>query len=266
MDVWEIPKPQHSTKINTTVHDYPINPSISGVVDLLVTNNSWRIKKKRQRFEVENSTSYFIEFNKPPQKIFQHHHRALIVVVCKEDGGVLDVGVSGKTPHQLRGNLNFPSIRSANELSSSHQHFYCFEEDDYDSLCEAFPNGLLLKEGQDYAEKNDEVLKQHCLSICSLISLDKIVTPEDTQSGRYHYFVRQFAGDGAPEVDKTLITSNEIHGLQVNYKMADAREYSEHPPLSVGFFQSFCHIVQIQQSFITLLEKGLEQIGTYLGG
>ncbi len=98
MDVWEIPKPQYSTKINTTVHEYPINPSISGVADLLVTNNSWSIKKKRQRFEVENSISDFIEFNKPPKKIFQHHHRALIVVVCKEDGGILDVGVSGKTP------------------------------------------------------------------------------------------------------------------------------------------------------------------------
>jgi hypothetical protein len=69
-----------------------------------------------------------------------------------------------------------------------------------------------------------------------------------------------------PEVDKTFITSNEIHGLQVNYMMADAREYSEHPPLSVGFFQSFFHVVQIQQSFITLLEKGLGQMGTYLGG
>ncbi len=245
VDVWKIPKLQYSTKINTTVHDYPINPSISGVEDLLVTNNSWRIKKKRQRFEVENSTSNLIEFHKPPKKIFQKHHRALIVVVCKADGSWLDLDVSGKTPQQLGGKLNLPSILSANELSSSLQHFYCFEEDDYDSLCEAFPNGLILTEGQDYAEQIEEVLKQHSLSNCSLLSLDKIVLPEKTQSGRYHYFVRQFAGDGAPEVDKTFITSDEIHRLQDNYKMADAREYSEHPPLSIGFFQSFCHVIQI---------------------
>jgi hypothetical protein len=171
----------------------------------------------------------------------------LIVVVCKEDGSLLDVDVSGKTPQQLRGELNIPSVLSANELSSSLQHFYCIEEDDYDSLHEAYPNGLLLTEGQDYTKQIDDVLKQHSSSNCSLISLDKIVTPEETQSGRYHYFVRQFAGDGSPEVDKTFITSNKIQGLQVNYKMADAGEYSEHPPLSIGFFQSFCHVVQIQQ-------------------
>jgi hypothetical protein len=51
--------------------------------------------------------------------------------------------------------------------------------------------------------------------------------------------VRQSAGDGSPKVVKSFITSNEIKGLQVNHKMADAREYTEHPPLSVGFFQSF---------------------------
>ncbi len=83
----------------------------------------------------------------------------MIVVVCKEDCCLLDVDASGKTPQQLRGKLNFPSVLSANELSSSLQHFYCFEEDDYDSLCVAYPNGLLLTEGQDYAEQIDDVLK-----------------------------------------------------------------------------------------------------------
>jgi hypothetical protein len=48
--------------------------------------------------------------------------------------------------------------------------------------------------------------------------------------------------------------------------MADAREYTEHPHLSVGFFQSFCRVVQIQMSFLALLEKGLGKIGTYLVG
>jgi hypothetical protein len=104
------------------------------------------------------------------------------------------------------------------------------------------------------------------MSFFLLISLDKIVTPEEPQSGVYNYFVRRFAGDSSPKVDKTFITSNEIQGLQVNYKMADAREYTEHPPLSVGFFQSFCHVVKIQLSFLTLLEKGLGRMGTYLGG
>ncbi len=179
---------------------------------------------------------------------------------------MLDVGVCGKTTQQLRGKLNFPSIQSANNLSSTLQHFYCFEEENYDSLCEAYPDGLLLQEGQDYAEQIDEVIRQRASSICSLISLEKIVSLDEMNSGKYHYFVRQFSGDGAPEVDNTFITSHEINGLQVNYKMARARDYYEYTPLSVGFFQSFCHSVQILPSFLPLLEKGLGQMGMYVGG
>jgi hypothetical protein len=107
--------------------------------------------------EVDTSSD-FIQFNKPPKKIAQRHHQALIVVVCKEDGILLDVDVLGKTPPQLRGTLNFPSILSANELSSSLQHFYCFKEDDHDCLCKAYHDGLLLIEGQDYDEQIDDVL------------------------------------------------------------------------------------------------------------
>jgi hypothetical protein len=55
------------------------------------------------------------------------------------------------------------------------QHCYCFEDEDYDCLCEAYPNGLLLKEGQDYAEQIDEVIKQRSSSICSLVSLEKLL-------------------------------------------------------------------------------------------
>ncbi len=159
MDVWDISKLRYTTNLNKTVHHYPMKPSMSGVEDLLVTNNLWRKKKKRKRFQIEQSNSDFVEFNKPPKNIFQHDHQALIVVVCKEDGGALDVGVSGITTQQLRGKLNFPSIRSANNLSSMLQHFYCIEDKDYDCLCEAYPNGLLLKEGQDYAEQIDELIK-----------------------------------------------------------------------------------------------------------
>jgi hypothetical protein len=47
----------------------------------------------------------------------------------------------------------------------------------------------LLKEGHDYTEQIVEVLKQWSSSICSLISLEKIVSPEEMDNGRYHYFV-----------------------------------------------------------------------------
>jgi hypothetical protein len=163
----------------------------------------------------------------------------LIVVVCKEDGSALDVSVLEITTEQLRDTLNIPSISSAKDLSSTLQRFYCFQEEDYDALCQAYPGGLQLQEGQNYKEQINEVLKHRSKSICSLISLDKIVPPEEKKNGRYHCFVRQFAGDGSPDVDNTFITSPNVHGLQVNYQMVRARDYCDHVPLSVGFFNHF---------------------------
>ncbi len=108
-----------------------------GVEDLLVSNNSWRNLQKRKRFQLDICNSDFNDFHKPPKKVFHHDHRALIVVVCKDDGGALDASVTGITTQELRGKLNFPSIYSAKDLSSTLQHFYCFPEEDYDARCQA---------------------------------------------------------------------------------------------------------------------------------
>ena len=69
-------------------------------------------------------------------------------------------------------------------------------------------------------EQIDKVMNLRAKSTCSLISLEKIISVDDIKNRRYNYFVRQFAGDGAPEVDKSFMSSNEINGLQVYYKMA----------------------------------------------
>jgi hypothetical protein len=103
----------------------------------------------------------------------------LIVIVCKQDGSSLDVNVLGIISQQLIDKINFPSISSAKDLSSTHQHFYCFGEEDYDALCKEYSNGLLLHEGEDYVEQIDEVLKHRSKSICSLISLEKNVSQEN---------------------------------------------------------------------------------------
>jgi hypothetical protein len=100
----------------------------------------------------------------------------------------------------------------------------------------------------------------------TLLSLDKVIPPEEMESGCFNYFVRQFGGNGSPDVDKSFHTVNDIPGLKLSYKMVDAREYIAYPPLLVGFFQSSSHVVQIQQSFIGMLEKGLGRMGTYGGG
>ena len=60
----------------------------------------------------------------------------------------------------------------------------------------------------------DEVIRQRSSSICYLLSLEKNVGPCDMNSGNYHHFVRQFAGDGSPEVDDTFVTSHEIRATE----------------------------------------------------
>ncbi len=78
--------------------------------------------------------------------------------------------------------------------------------------------------------------------------------------------MRQFGGDASPNVDDSFHTIDEILGLQISYKMVDAQDYISYPPLSVGFFQSFSHFVQIQQFFVSMLDKGLGRMGTYGSG
>ncbi len=34
VDAWNIPKPKYRTNMNTTIHDFPMIPSIAGVADL----------------------------------------------------------------------------------------------------------------------------------------------------------------------------------------------------------------------------------------
>ncbi len=113
-------------------------------------------------------------FNQPSEKIPQCDHLALIVVVCKLGSNLMDVDVSGKTPPQSIGKLNFPSIWSANDASSPLKKFYCYNKDDYDCLTKQYPDGLLLIQGQNYAEQIDDVVKQHSFSIFHLSHLIKL--------------------------------------------------------------------------------------------
>ncbi len=121
-----------------------------------------------------NINSDFKWFNKPPKKIPQCDHQALIVDVCIMDGKLMDVDVSGKTPPQSIDTLNFPSIWSANDASSPLQTFYSYNEDDYDYLTKQYPDRLLLIERQNYPEKIDDVLKKHSSSIVHLSHLIKL--------------------------------------------------------------------------------------------
>jgi hypothetical protein len=133
-------------------------------------------------------------------------------------------------------------------------------------LCSAYKDGLLLKDGYDSSEQIDDVIKQYSSATISLVSIDKLIPEKELKSGGYHHFVRQFGGEGSPEVDESFSAIDDIPGLQVRYKMADSRDYITFPPLSVGFFQSSSHVVQINQYLVGMLQNGVGNLGTYGSG
>jgi hypothetical protein len=105
------------------------------------------------------------------------------------------------------------------------------------TCCVQHIDGLLLKDGYNSFEQIDYVIKQYSSATSSLVSIDKLIPEKELKSGGYHHFVRQFGGEGSPEVDESFSAIDDIPGLQVRYKMADSRDYVTFPPLSVGFFQ-----------------------------
>ncbi len=181
---------------------------------------------------------------------------------------MLSIGYRGlrDNTYSIKRNTQCSSIQSANEGGSSLQHFYCLNQTDHDILCSTYKDGLQLEEGRDIVEQIDSVIQEYSSTIFTLVSLEKVIPVKEIESGQYHYFVRQFGGDASPNVDDSFHTIDEISGLQVSYKMADTWDYISYPPLSVGFFQSFSHFIQIQQFFVSMLDKGLGRIGTYGSG
>jgi hypothetical protein len=95
---------------------------------------------------------------------------------------------------------------------------------------------LLLKIECNATKQIDEVIKKYSSCTVSLLSIDKLVPSNKLNSGKYHHFVRQFGGEGSPDVDSSFSAIDDIPGLQVMYKMADSHDYITFPPLSVGFF------------------------------
>ena len=137
---------------------------------------------------------------------------------------------------------------------------------DHDILCSTYKEGLLLEEGSDIYQQIDSVIAQYSSKKYSLVSFEKVIPCDEMSSGKYHNFVRQFGGDGSPEVDSGFQTIDEIEGLLISYKMTSAREYTSYPPISVGFFQSSSHVINIQQFFVDMIKKGLGRSGTYGSG
>ncbi len=65
-------------------------------------------------------------------------------------------------------------------------------------------DGLLLKDEYSSFEQIDDVIKQYSSATISLVSIVKLILEKELKSGGYYHFVRQFGGEGSPEVDESF--------------------------------------------------------------
>ena len=63
VDVWKIPKPIYTRDWTKSFQNYPMNSDIAGVANLFVKNNSWRVSKKRRRFNLSSKDSIVPDFD-----------------------------------------------------------------------------------------------------------------------------------------------------------------------------------------------------------
>jgi len=251
--------------MNRSFAKYPLTSSITGIPDLFVPNGVVLKKSKRRRkvmsllADYEDPNSDTSRFHNPRKRIPARDQSGLVVVVRSADCQPLSLDQSGKTPSSLKGTLNFGSIASATNMSSPLQDFYCLSTSAHDQLCSAYPDGLELR-GPDINAEIDAAVSPYAKANHPLLSLDKIVPPD---AAGFHNFTRQFAGHGSPDVDNSFTSCHDVDGLIISYKVDEARAYSDFPPLSMGFFESTAHSVQIQQFYLPIINKALGLRGTY---
>ena len=184
-----------------------------------------------------------------------------MLIVKDEHGRDITSSLTTATPSQLKDTLNFGSVKSASDMSSSLQHFFSLTEESYDNLCSNHCNGLEV--GIKYEDTIDEVVSSYSSSTHTLLSTDKIHPPLDLLDIPYHEFVRIFAGPGSPDVDSTFHECRDVDGFVIYHKFTCARDFSQYVPLSIGFHDTTYHAINIIPLFVEKIEKCLSKSGIY---
>ena len=258
----EIPLPKFNRTLGIPLKDHALSENQTGYKNLLVPNKS--LKKNRNKImssipadEDEDVRKFYL----PSKLIPAHDQLGLVVVVTNQPNEPITPQQAKCIPSQLTSTLNFPSLVSASDTSSPKQKYYCLSEVDHTKLCIEYDDGLSVR--KNYEEEVDRVLSSYSTNDIELLSLDKIsrMVPRN-QDKTYHDFVRIFGGDGSPPVDESFQLF-KVDSLEIYCKYVDARTYCEYVPLSIGFFHSPFHQLQIQPSFISKIQVVLGNLGTY---
>lgn len=270
-DVWKKkPSVKFTKGLNISYRSFPLDSKLTHHPDLFVINNSLKNPSRRKRLKrvidsIDNMPDDVKSYLKPIKMIPAKDHRCLIVVVTGNNGLTLSTDQAKSTPKVLEKTICLGSLTSAHKVDEGLQYFFSLPINEYDRLCSDYKDGLDLEPG-DWNEQIDNILRMYKHENYSALSMDKIVPEAEQSSGRFHHFTRIYAGDGSPSVDSTFKKSSSVEGFDIYYKCTDARDYSEYPPLSTGFFNSSTHSVQIQPFVLPLLRKALGSKGMFMGG
>lgn len=238
----------------------------TGIVDLFASNNLRKYKKRRKASLnlIESHpccNSDVLKFIRNPKRIPKKDQQGLVLIVQSKDGRHLTKDEASKTPFILKDKICFGSLMSANDAKTMHQSFHCLSTDNYDTLSKEYKKGLKLQTNDIYQEV-DCLLKSYSSGVYEALCIDKLAEAKSS----YNHYARTFAGDGAPTPNDTFEVHKDLDDFLVFYKSVNARDYSEHSPMSMGFFSNKVHGVKILYDQSLLLLKSLGARGTYGGG
>ncbi|KAK1733488.1 hypothetical protein QTG54_015776 [Skeletonema marinoi] len=285
-DKWPITKPNFVSNLGMSFDDFALKEGDTGHQDILV-QRKYRTRTKKRKNSMKTLLSKeenkdALKFEEPPNYIPRANRSGLVVVV-EVLGRPIKPLEAKKIPDALEATINFGSITTAEAPKNCTQRFYCLSSTQRDKLVSDYPNGIELS--NNFEEEIDDVLSRYAthpnsqgittrrgkrqkqeksqVSSHELVSIGRLskLVPENPEGDPLD-FVRIFGGDGAPTVDDTF---QRIHhdGLEINFKIANAREYSGYTPLSIGLFQSSFHQLRIQSSIIDKITACLGTSGLY---
>lgn len=264
-DKWKIEKPDFDDSLGLVFDDFKITACETGHSNLLVLNKALDKPRKKRKIRdaiPDNEHEDIRNFHIPPKWIKTHDQLGLVIVIKDSQHNNVTSSSTTATPSSLKQTLNFGSLVSADNSTSPLQTFFCLSEMSYNRLCIDYKNGVEV--GNEHGAQIDAILAEYANDTThSLLSTDKI-TPQDCPDNMlYDGFVRIFAGEGCPAVDESFDTFYDVEGFAIHYKFASAREYSEFIPLSISFYDSTIHGINIQPFFIPKLVKCLGKSGIY---
>ena len=202
---------------------------------------------------------------KPKNCIQAHNQVGIVFVVKTQENEHLTPKLAQHVPQVLHKKLCIGSISSADDNRSPLQKFFCLSKRSLTSLKNEYKNGVELK-SDVWTQQLDSILMQYSDGVYTCISTEKVINQYPHPPHSYDGYCRIFAGEGSPKVDETFTCLTHHKGLSIYFKYVDAREYYQHTPISMGFFDCKTHGLHIQDWMVQTLQRPIGPKGTYSCG